>query len=165
MPLSNERMNPIYMINDYVWALLQQQLGLEKVGTSVPITPADGPEYKEGNKPYLIYSFTEEGFTGITPLHSCVATYAVFAPRAREVNDIVQLLSMAMNREDTAMHIVNYANKSSRPSKPFAGMNVASVEVLGSQSAMPPIDEGGMTDGFITIRYRYVVPDGDYSIS
>lgn len=165
MTLNNEELNPAYMINDYVWALLQKELNWTKIGTLNPITPVDGPEFKNGSKSYIVYGFSELPNNHPDPIHTANLTYVVFGSSAGNVNTTLQLLSMAFSRQDAVSNVVSYAKNTSRTSRPFEKMGLDYIDVTGLQSAMPPMDEGGWYDGNITISYMYKTTDKDFSIS
>lgn len=151
--------NPANMINGYVWALLQQELGLTKINNLTPIKTADAPELRASQKPYLVYAFTEEPHGTIGPLHRGVLTYAVYAKTANEVNNIIHVISRAMGADQSVEWIRQWANNT-----PFLGMNLAFVDVYGSEAALPANEEGGYVAGFVEVGYRYTVADKDFSI-
>lgn len=167
MSLTVNQYNPIYILNDYVYSLCKQEGYLDLIDNLVPITTSDGPQLQDSGKSYLVYAYAEENFGDLTPLKSCTATYAVFGTKAIHTNNIIQLLSLALSREESASNVMNWARHEENPkSEQFkGGVNIVSVEVLGSESAMPPDEEGGLTDGYIVIRYRYTIADqNSYSI-
>lgn len=167
MTLTNADLNPIYIINDYVWALLQQEMGLEKIDKMTPITTNDGPEFKDSGKPYLIYGMAEEGRGGnVGPIHTVTGSYAAWAKDFKTVNDIINLLSRALADESSVNNILDWSNKASNPkSAVFKGINLHYVDVLGSEGAAASEDEGGMVNGYIMFRYKYSAPDKNFAIT
>ena len=158
---NNKERNPIYLINGYLWALLVQELSLQKIGGVTPIKTADAPELRASNQPYLVYAYTEEPHGELAPFRKGVATYAVYAKTATEVNDIIQVISQAFGTDQSAEWITRWSHQFNTA---YAGMNLAFVDVYGSESALPATQEGGYSAGFVEIGYRYTVVDKDFSI-
>lgn len=166
MTLTNIDLNPIEIINDYVWALLRQEINIEKIGTIAPISVSDGPELKEGKKPYLVYGYSHENSGSLAPLVTITGSYAVYAPSFSKVNEIVNLIVRAFDDERSASNVLDWTNKPSNPkSLLLKGINLASLEALGSEGAMPSTEEGGMAEGYVMFRYRYTTPDKNFSIN
>lgn len=159
--MNNDERNPVYMINGFIWALLVQELGLTKIDNITPIKTADAPELRASGKPYLVYAFTEEPHGELAPFRKGVATYAVYAKTATEINDIIQVISQAFGTDQSAEWITRWSRKFNTP---YTGMNLSFVDVYGSESALPSNQEGGYSAGFIEIGYRYTVVDKDFSI-
>lgn len=165
MTINSVDRNPIYVINGYVMALLKQEIDIKKIKDKLPISTSDNPEFKDSGKPYLIYGFGEDRDTGASPIHTCTGTYSVYGKYVKDVNDIIQLLTMALSDDNACINILRWANGPFNSNNALKGINLASVEVAGSQSAMPPVEEGGLVDGYIIIKYRYTSQDKDFSIT
>lgn len=157
---NNER-NPVFMLNGYIWALLVQEHGLQKINGATPIKTADAPELRASSQPYLVYAYTEEPQGELAPYRKSVVTYAVYGKTATEVNEIIHTISRALGTDQSAGWVTKWSHDSNSV---YAGVNIAYVGVYGSESAMPPSDEGGYVAGYVEVGYRYTLADKDFSI-
>lgn len=151
----------IYALNNYLWKLLQEKAGMDKVnyGNKVPIMPAaEQVEFDEYKKPFLVYGWAlESADSDIYVLNREMAAYTIYSTDTNEIDNIITLMNNAFRAKDeSAANINRWINSTSNPlSSHFVDINFATINISSMSSASPPQSEGGKADGLIVLSYSY----------
>lgn len=151
---------PVYAVNNYTWALLQQKLGWEKVSGKVPVIPStQQPEFMQYDKPFIVYGFAAEPGNGDLYAHNVeTVAYTVYGPNVSGVNTATYMLNQAFRRFDESADDLNrWIHNGSTEKNLFMDINFTHTQVSAHAGADDQDQEGGRQDGMIVIRYGYTI--------
>lgn len=162
----------IYVVNSYLWKLLQDQLDwtTDDYNGKIPIMPAaEAVEFDEFDKPFIIYGWSLEGApSDLYVMNAENAGYSVYSDSTTIIDTVLNLLNNVFrSKDDAARNINRWMNSTNNPAQSaFAGsgINFTSLEMVSLSGPTPPGSEGGKSTGFVVVRYEYTltVDPADY---
>lgn len=161
----NYAVTSVTTLNKYIWAEIQDKLGWQLVNGKVPITTAqEGPEFEDGTKPYIVYTYSKVGSPGGNWfMKQEQVTYRIVSPLEGDVRQFLNLMEDALNRYDvSAKDVNNFVARTQPPEFDAHKIDYKSIYVYSAEGADAQESEGGRSDGVLTVRILYTRPS-DYS--
>lgn len=168
MALSS-KIQPAHILRLYVWNLLVQNMGMEKVavpnsdgGTDllIPVIPvSDEPKLSDSGKSYIIYGFAESESRPLTEHHTGTFTMRILARNFAEFSQISNIVSKAFESDtDSAMSVNAWSSDFEQNEvKPFIGIRFTALNTTYIEGADPTPREGDRIEGLVNVRYRYIM--------
>src|SRR6478672_2598133 len=104
----NDKVIAPHIIRLYVWALLQQQINLQKVGELVPIIPIEQePKIATSGKIYAVYGYAENTSNSMDQIHEGIFSLRVCAPTSSELGQFISVVTRAFESTDIATEGLN----------------------------------------------------------
>lgn len=153
--------HPVYLLNNYVWALLKKNTTMTEAdykdpdapGGRVPIIPSgQEPVFNAINKAYLVYGYSEDTTADVHVNRSGSLSYAIWSTSIGEVNTLLNIIKGAMERHDETARAVN---KYTSNIPTYLGIRFGDIYIGYHEGPSPEETEGGRHAGIITIRYQY----------
>lgn len=154
---------PAHILSLYVWELLQQETGMQKVNGYVPIVPIQETPQLESDKPYIIYAYSEspgnrsfQQKAGTFALRFVVPKPADGASQITPLNRMVNTVAQAFQDFDIATEAVNFWSSNFGTGE-FVGIRFTHLETSYVEQAEPAETEGGPIDGIVNIAYKCII--------
>lgn len=157
--MTNQIMNPAYVIRSYVWELLKQNMGMSEshYGGLVPIVPvAEEPEISEFSKPHIVYGYALENSGDRAFAGRGSITFAVYDTDFENLTEILNVIGAAFERDESANEVNAYST-----AKGFTGIRFGFIRVNFVEGGTPEETEGGRQSALISLGFEYYV---DYAI-
>lgn len=153
-------MSSAYALNSYTWKLLEVNLKWKKSDYSgaVPIIPlSQQPEFMSTKKPFIVYSMSTQPSSYLYVHRVDTVGYTVFGTTVGQVNDALDLLLTAFERQDEAAADVNewLAVERAATGRDRKIM-FTSIRNQFIQKAVPAESEGGLIGGTILMECKYI---------
>lgn len=168
--MSRSELHPVFILIDYVWALLKTNYGdawtlanehptIPPTGI-IPIIPlGDEPKISE-HYPRAIYNYTTNPVARDFHIARGTAVFAIKSKNYRQLTRSLNIIQHGLERYDeTARDINEFSQNFSVPSDdgptyPYRGMSFASVEMDLVSGGTPSDTEGGPMVGAISITWQ-----------
>lgn len=153
-------------LNSYTWKLIERNLAWTKADYSgaVPVIPlSQQPEFMQSKKPFIIYSNAVHPSSYLYAQRVETIGYTVFATTVKEVNDTLDVLLTAFERQDEAAADVNAWLKTERTATgKDRKLFFTTIRNQFVQKAVPAEQEGGFVGGTILLECKYIstIPTG-----
>lgn len=151
-------------LRQYIWSLLQSELGWSlsnyhdpvKNVDYVPIVAAEQqPEMNQFEAPYLVYAYSKKMSGNLHVIEGEVAAFVVYAKTTTEINQVLNLLAAKFDRRDESAQNLNKWLKTSGLDQQYKNFDYKTMWVSGFQGPQPALETGGRRDGSITINITY----------
>lgn len=164
MPI-NTFIQPVYIINRYVYDLLRVNLPASagwnrtNYGGMTPIVLShQEPKIMAYNRPFIVYGYASDA-TSSDPVRSGSLAYTIWSTDTRLIGDMITIISEGLGRDDASARDVN--NYSTNIPE-FVGCRFLNINTPITEGVTPPAAEGGNQSGFVAIRFRCTA---DYSVN
>lgn len=150
-----------WALNSYTWKLLRENLDFDFIkGTqgSIIVPVAQQPELMNLNRTFIVYASTIEPATHLYAHRSEHMVYIVYSPTVKEMQQTVNVIAEAFERQDEAAEDVNSwlaveRQATGRDRQIF----FTSIRTLSAEKSEAPEDEGGYASGMVTMDMKYVL--------
>jgi len=165
MPVGKWDLGGVHGVRQYMWKLLQDELGWKAsdYGGLTPITtPEQQPEFNNFNKPYIVYSYSKKQGTNNYFLEGEIATFVIYSSDSADIRRAINLFDAKLDKRDESAAEVNDFISASSLDPEYKYFDYKSLWVSMIQGPQPVTEEGGRRDGLINvnINYTHYGPDG-----
>lgn len=146
-----------HIIRLYCWEILQQETGMSKINSLVPILPVeDEPKVSESGMTYAIYGYAENESAG----DNNQIRYGTFSLRVigktyAELTQLINVISLAFESTDIATEALNRFS-SRYPGAALEGIRFTFAKTSYIEGGEAAETEGGPVDGIVNVSYRYI---------
>lgn len=147
---------PAHVLRLYVWALLEAEGVLTKIGDLIPIAPIeDEPKFVASGQAYIVYGYTEMPGTELDQNRRGNFSMRVSAPSFGQLGHVLNTIARAFESCDVSVPNVN-AWSSDYQTGLLVGIRFTDIEMTYLEGGEPPNSEGGPTEGVINLGYEYI---------
>lgn len=167
MTYIDDRNNPVYALNSYVFKLIEANNGVDKAdyeGASPVIPVQQQPEFLQKGKPFVVYGASTLPPTHLYVCRTSSVAYNVYATTSTEVNAIANTLAHAFERQDEAASDVNQHLALQAPHMPGglkSNVEFQTVKLSMVETAAPADEEGGYYSAVVLVEIKYIVNSDD----
>ena len=164
MALDKWDLSGVHGLRQYIWKLLQDELGWSATnyGGLIPITtPEQQPEFTAFNKPFIVYSYAKKQGTNNYLLENEIAAFTIYSAKSHEIHKALNLLDTKLDKRDESAREINEFIQGLAEEQ-YRYFDYKSIWTSGIQGPQPFTEEGGRRGGMITVNsmYTHYGPDG-----
>lgn len=161
--MTYEDKNAAYALNSYLWKLLEANLGWTKVNGLTPIIPvAQQPELMQSGEPFIVYGSAIHQPQHLYVMRKEAVSYMIYATTVGKINETVDLLVEAFERQDEAAIDVNeWLDTEAAGRGEHRGVYFSTIRVTMAEKAEDAAEEeGGYVVGLVMLETRYTKDSG-----
>jgi len=152
---NSENSDPVYALNQYVWRVLEANLGwdADNYEAPLPIVPSSQqPELLASGHPFIVYGANYPPVAHLYVLRNCTVAYNIYSTSSTEVNNVVELFLDAFEGQDeSAARVNNFLDAEGRN----RGITFGTIRPTFAEKAEPAESEGGYAAGMVMLDLKY----------